>query len=311
MSGGGGILERYRSLGVGESLLRPYDYPWACKEVGFILRSAYANLPKTLQHLLFQHTLAAFRLLPKVQTQSGMAAVTILLQAAEVAFPKQKRVLAVTEYKHAVVAYKRNCKNQQVEEESADLPQDILVQIFSLLDMRSFLTAGLVCWSWNAASNDEKLWQLQYDIFFGSSSRSSESQAQMCKLKVNAYKNQSKKCADQLVISNWKEEFKRAYIGWRGNSLRISNRGYCGHCKSIVWLSNMRCSSKHEYQQIRLASPQQVVEYLLADSIRTVSSSDSDSDTDSDEGPSYKLWAYGKCIGVDEVGDEFIRTLRI
>ncbi|KAK9145189.1 hypothetical protein Sjap_005092 [Stephania japonica] len=238
-----GILERYRKLRLGESLLSPYHYPWACKEVSFILRSAYANLPKTLQHLLFQHTLDAFRLLPKVQTQSGMEAATVLLRAAEVALPKQKRVLAVTEYKHAVVAYKRNCKNQQVEEESADLPQDILVQIFSLLDLRSFLTAGFVCWSWNAASNDENLWRMQYDIFFGSSSRSSENKVQMCKLKVNTCTNRSKKGTDQSVTVNWREAFKRAYIAeWKS---LIRTYGVCRTCNSLISSSLDLSSMSH------------------------------------------------------------------
>ncbi|KAK9121517.1 hypothetical protein Syun_019134 [Stephania yunnanensis] len=232
MSGGGGILERYQSLGVGESLLRPYDYPWACKEVGFILRSAYANLPKTLQHLLFQHTLAAFRLLPKVQTQSGMAAVTILLQAAEVAFPKQKRVLAVTEYKHAVVAYKRNCKNQQVEEESVDLPQDILVQIFSLLDMRSFLTAGLVCCSPSIALNHISLTRLLVVMFL---------------LSPN---NSDQKIHLQPTIG-YRYNFKKENIGKPAEL--INHKGICCYLGIGIWLLDLIWSRLWKGSRLELA----------------------------------------------------------
>lgn len=44
-------------------------------------------------------------------------AANALLQAAEAALPKQKRALAITEFKHAVVAHKRRLKVQKDEEE--------------------------------------------------------------------------------------------------------------------------------------------------------------------------------------------------
>ena len=58
-------LERYQKLGLRDSLPRIYQYPFVCKELSFILRGAYNKLPKNLQSLVFQDTLAAFRLLPQ------------------------------------------------------------------------------------------------------------------------------------------------------------------------------------------------------------------------------------------------------
>ena len=51
-----------------------------------------------------------------MQTQTAVSAANLLLQSAEAAFPKQKRGLAVTEFKHAKVAHKRRCKSGQEEE---------------------------------------------------------------------------------------------------------------------------------------------------------------------------------------------------
>lgn len=48
-----------------------------------------------------------------MQTQAVASAANFLLQSAEAVLPKQKRGLAVTEYKHAVVAYKRRPKSHQ------------------------------------------------------------------------------------------------------------------------------------------------------------------------------------------------------
>nr|DAD19078.1 TPA_asm: hypothetical protein HUJ06_020541 [Nelumbo nucifera] len=141
-----GTIERYQKLGLKESLNRIYDYPLACNELSFILRGAYSKVSKNLQALMFEGTLAAFRRLPEVQTRQAVSAANLLLQAAEVALPKQKKVLAVAEFKHAVVAHKRRSKSRQDEEGTAQLPQDVLVHIFSFLDMRSLVAVGLVCW---------------------------------------------------------------------------------------------------------------------------------------------------------------------
>ena len=57
-------LARYQKLGYKESLEKIHRYPLACKELGFILRAAYAEFPKNLQALIVQDTITAFRLLP-------------------------------------------------------------------------------------------------------------------------------------------------------------------------------------------------------------------------------------------------------
>ncbi|KAF8412177.1 hypothetical protein HHK36_000136 [Tetracentron sinense] len=252
-------LERYQKLGLRESLSRIYDYPSACNELSFILRGAYSKVHKNLQAIMFQDTLAAFRLLPGVQIRSAISAANLLLQSAEVALPKQKRVLAVTEFKHAVVAHKRRCKARQEEEGSAQLPEDVLVHLFSFLDMRSLVSVGLVCWSWNLAASDNNLWKLQYAILFGNSDNCSEIKEQLGGLaqeKGNTILYHKKDGIDAMTSLGWREAFKKTYIGI------------------------------------------EVVEYLLEDSLSTISYLDSDSDTDSDsEGGSIsKLWAYPRHI---------------
>ncbi|OVA18928.1 F-box domain [Macleaya cordata] len=236
-----GALERYQKLSLRESLSRVYDYPSACNELSFILRGAYAKVPKNLQSIIFDDTLIAFRLFPKVHTQSGKSAANLLLQAAEAALPKQKKVLAVTEFKHAVVAHKRRCKAQKDEEGSlVQLPQDVLVHIFSYLDMQSLVAVGLVCWSWSLAANDNQLWLAQYVTFF----ESSESNKQIGKPTVewSIDLHQKKESMNVKTVVDWREAFKMAYLDKFSSRLR-SNRGYCGHCKSIVWLSNMKCTN--------------------------------------------------------------------
>lgn len=57
--------ERYRKLGIRDALSRHCDYSHACTDLNSILRCAYIKLPKNLQALVFQDTLAAFRLLPQ------------------------------------------------------------------------------------------------------------------------------------------------------------------------------------------------------------------------------------------------------
>jgi len=101
-----------------------------------------------------------------VQTGYALSAANALLQVVEVALPKQKKAQAVSEFKHSVIAYKRRAR---VQENSGlpHIPQDVLVHIFTFLDMRSLVAAGLVCWSWNSAANDNNLWKINYSLFFG------------------------------------------------------------------------------------------------------------------------------------------------
>jgi len=53
-----------------------------------------------------------------MQTQSAVSAANLLMQSAAAAFPKQKRVLATTEFKQAKVAHKRLSRTQQVQQGS-------------------------------------------------------------------------------------------------------------------------------------------------------------------------------------------------
>lgn len=295
-------LERYQKLGLRDSLPRIYQYPFVCKELSFILRGAYNKLPKNLQSLVFQDTLAAFRLLPQMQTQSAVSAANLLLQSAEAVLPKQKRTQAVTEFKHAKVACKRRSKARQEEEGLAHLPQDVLVHIFSFLDMQSLLSVGLACWSWNSAASDNCLWQLQYAICFGNSEDISKMKGRRDgELVEDKEETNLKEDIATRTGVDWRDAFKRKYKGKRAKRF-TSNRGYCGVCHTIVWLSNMKCPKRHpgvksENQQIKPVSPQQIVEYILDDSLSMTSSSDSDSD--SEGGLLSKLWTYPRYIGID------------
>ncbi|KAL0321497.1 UNVERIFIED_CONTAM: Spastin [Sesamum calycinum] len=102
----------------------------------------------------------------KMQTQSAILAANSLLQSAEFALPKQKRATAVTEHKHAVVTSKRKIKAKQEEEGIIPLPQDVLMHVFSFLDMQSLVSASAVCRSWNVAASDNHLWEFLYAIYF-------------------------------------------------------------------------------------------------------------------------------------------------
>ncbi|CAD6333141.1 unnamed protein product [Miscanthus lutarioriparius] len=139
-----GAAERYREMGIGAALSRPWDYPTACGELAALLRLGYADLPKAAQALVASDVLLAFRLLPDVQTGYAVSTANVLLQAVEVALPKQKKAQAVSEFKHSIIAHKRRARVQQ-NSGSPDIPQDILVHIFSFLDMHSLVAAGLVC----------------------------------------------------------------------------------------------------------------------------------------------------------------------
>ncbi|TQD81591.1 hypothetical protein C1H46_032829 [Malus baccata] len=199
-------LERYQKLVLKESLPKIHRYPFACRELSLILRGAYKKFPKNLQSLIFQDTLTAFRLLPEMQTRNAVLAAHLLLQSGEAALPKQKKNLAVAEYKNAMVAHKRRTKARQEEKVSGStqLPQDVLVHIFGFLDMQSLASVGLVCWSWNIAASDNHLWETQYATFFGKSEDD--------KL-IKARKLSGRRVEDEEGYTLfWKEAFKRAYL---------------------------------------------------------------------------------------------------
>lgn len=271
-----GALQRYQKLGLRETLTVSYRYPLACRELSVILRVAYSQSPKPLQSLLLQDTIAAFRLLPQMQTQNAVSAAKLLSESAMAALPKQKRVLAATEFKQAKVAYKRRAKIQLEGKELVQLPQDVLVHLFSLLDMQSLVSAGMVCRSWNVAANENSLWQLHHNTHFGDSESILKIEGLQC---GNAAED---------VNYDWKDAFRRAYSGlssWR------NNRGYCGHCNSIVWLRNLKCPNEHSKQgsgdqQLRPIAPSEIVLYILEDKWL----SDGDSESDEDFIPMF--WSY-------------------
>ncbi|CAK9176934.1 unnamed protein product [Ilex paraguariensis] len=227
----GGPLTRYRMLGLRESLSESDQYSIACKQLCFILRIAYSKVEKILRSLIFQDILTAFRLLPQMQTQAAVSAAKLLLQNAEAALPIQMKVLAVMEFKHAMVACKRRCEARQEEECLVQLPPDVLLHIFSLVDWRSLASAAVVCRSWNTASSDNSLWHLQYVACFGNlDPRSGE----------RVEKEEFKRLEEDVaagVCTDWKDAFKRAYTGLLFK--RFTFRGYCSCCDAIVWLSNM------------------------------------------------------------------------
>ncbi|KAK6936758.1 F-box domain [Dillenia turbinata] len=75
-----------------------------------------------------------------MQTLGAASAANVLLESADVALPNQYRNLAKTEFKQAL--HTRGA----ISLRSAQLPQDVLVHIFSFLDMHSLISIGLVCW---------------------------------------------------------------------------------------------------------------------------------------------------------------------
>ncbi|XP_052176345.1 F-box protein At5g52880 isoform X4 [Diospyros lotus] len=268
-----GPLERYEELGIGESLPRVYQYPIACRELSLILRSAYSKLSKNLQSLIFRDTLSAFHLLPQIQTQSAVSAANLLMQSADAVLPKQKRVLAATEFKHAKVAHKRRCKDRQ-EEGLSQLPPDVLVHIFSFLDLPSLLSAASVCCN--------KDWR-----------------PESCGMRENDEHQQFEGDSNIGTSIDWRDTFKKASEGHSSKTF-IYYRGYCGQCSAVVWLSNMKCCNQpcklnSGNQQIKPVSPEQIVEYISNGTLSVMYSSESDSDSDGEH--ISKLWAIPRHLG--------------
>ncbi|KAK6132152.1 hypothetical protein DH2020_034108 [Rehmannia glutinosa] len=288
-------IDRYQALGLKESLSKPSLYVFASKELSSILRNAYSASPKNLQSLIFQDTLFAFSLLPELQTQYAISAANSLLQSAEFAFPKQKRALAVTEYKHAVVASKRKSKTNQEEEGLTLLPQDALVHIFSFLDVQSLVSASAVCWSWNTAARDNHLWKSLYAIFFYNSDNfTKHSGFKMRGVTKNGDKIHPLDDIGNGVGFDWKCAFKTAFKETCYRKFK-TYRGYCSSCCAIVWLRSNKCSNELSTKvginhQIMPISTQQIVDYVLYGGLLSESSLDSDSDTE--DVSVFKLWAY-------------------
>ncbi|XP_075502505.1 F-box protein At5g52880 [Primulina tabacum] len=290
-------IQRYQNLRLKESLCRPYRYSLACKELSLFLRSAYSICPKNLQSQIFQDTLFAFSLLPEIQVQSAISAANSLLQSAEFALPKQKRGLAVKEYKHAVVACKRKSKSLKEEEVLTVLPRDVLFHVFGFLDLQSLVSAAAVCRLWNAVASDNHLWKSLHATFFGKLDSSFKINGNNTDGTIKSKKDvHSANHAETKADIDWRNAFERSYreICWRRFK---SHRGYCSSCGSIVWLNSNQCSNTlgtidNSTHQINPLSTRQLVEYILGGSFSSESSSDSDSDSDTDDNSFCKLWAY-------------------
>ncbi|PVH62100.1 hypothetical protein PAHAL_3G206100 [Panicum hallii] len=294
-----GAAERYRGMGIAAALLRPWDYPTACGELAALLRIGYAEIPKAAQALVASDVLLALRLLPDVQTGYALSAANTLLQAVEVALPKQKKAQAVSEFKHSVIAHKRRARVQQ-NSGLPHIPHDVLVHIFTFLDMHSLVATGLVCWSWNSAANDNNLWKMHYSLFFG-----------LCRLRCNSIPVSGVQKSRDLVQSSidsvsidpnfwWKESFHSKYAecaSWKF----ASNRALCGQCRSVIWLSNLTCAAPHhcprngrDEVKLRPLLPDTVAKYILHhDDLAASSSSESDDTDDSDyENGHPRFWTF-------------------
>ncbi|XP_076918139.1 F-box protein At5g52880-like [Bidens hawaiensis] len=295
-----GAMDRYLKLGLQQSLGRSCNYSSACRELALILKLSYSKLPKSLQSLVFQDLLTAFRLLPRMQTQSAIAAANTLVQAAESALPKQKKTLAVTEFKQAMVAHKR-CSKARRDQDLVELPQDVLVRIFRFLDLQSLISASQVCRSWNAASSDNHLWQLIQTTFFNTLHYFPK----IDKLHGGLADHEKSESSKESIACNnnidWRTNFKMTFNGTHLNSVPLSSkklltysRGLCTRCHEIVWVTDMcfETASKLEckYLHIKPISPSQVVEYIDGD----YASSESDSDSELYDEFWSKLWAYPK-----------------
>jgi hypothetical protein len=126
-----------------------------------------------------------------INTSAAVSAANLLLKSVEAVLPKQKKNLAIVEFKQAKVALKRRSKNREEEDiDIPSLPQDILIHIFSFLEISSLVSSAQVSRSWNQATHENSLWQSQFDLHF----------------------NHKVLIRMQSDI-DWREAFKKAYIG--------------------------------------------------------------------------------------------------
>lgn len=78
----------------------------------------------------------------RMQIRTAVSAAHILHQSAEAALPKQKRNLAITEFKHAMVAHKRRYKAHQEERGNFDCRKRfhiIYLAMFSFLEAEKLI----------------------------------------------------------------------------------------------------------------------------------------------------------------------------
>ncbi|CAH8363605.1 unnamed protein product [Eruca vesicaria subsp. sativa] len=277
---------RYQNLMVGDGLSDHHLYPFACNELSSFIDLGYSRLPKDVKAFIFRDCLTAFRLLPDMNTPAAISAANLLLKSVESAFPKQKKNLAIVQFKQAKVALKRRTKSHEEHIDTPSLPQDILVQIFSLINVSSLLSSSQVSRSWNLATYEGSLWRSLFDLHFN------------CKIEIHIHPG-----------FDWREAFKNECIVYNSAKMLRSGRGYCSNCDTVVWHDNFKCPKKQcQFESGKeLLDPMlthQVVNYLLgitsssdeSDSVESgseesgsVESDSFESDTDDESVPG--LWA--------------------
>ncbi|KAF8114807.1 hypothetical protein N665_0033s0001 [Sinapis alba] len=214
-------MMRYQNLMVGDGLSDHRLYPFACNELSSMIDLGYSQFPKDLKAFIFRDSLSAFRLLPDLNRSAAVSAANLLLKSVESAFPKQKKNLAIVQFKQAKVALKRRTKSYVDHLETPSLPQDILVQIFSLLDVSSLLSSSHISRSWNLATHEGSLWRSLFDLHF------------------------SHDVLNHVHPGfDWREAFKNECIVYNSSKMLRSGRGYCSYCDTVVWHDNFRCPKK-------------------------------------------------------------------
>ena len=92
---------------------------------------------------------------------------------------------------------KKTSKNLFSHSTISDLPLEVLLKIFSLLNLKSLQNASLVCRAWRNFGNDNRLWEAHFKEFFGKGT-----QSMYLKLKTLALRPG---IADEGI--QWKQEF--------------------------------------------------------------------------------------------------------
>ncbi|XP_018454647.1 F-box protein At5g52880-like isoform X2 [Raphanus sativus] len=249
-------MMRYQNLMVGDGLSDHHLYSFACNELSSMIDLGYSRLPKDVRVFIFRDCLSAFRLLPDMNTSAAISAANLLLKSVESAFPKQKKNVALVQFKQAKVALKRRTKSHDEHIITPSLPQDILIHIFSLLDVSSLLSSSQVSRSWNLATHEGSLWRSLFDLHFSHEVMN-----------------------DIHPGFDWREAFKNECIVYNSSKMLRSGRGYCSYCETVVWHDNFRCPKKQcqfesGKEQLDPMLTRQVVNYLLG---ITISSDESDS----------------------------------
>lgn len=165
--------------------------------------------------------------------------------------------------------------------------------------MRSLVAAGLVCWPWNSAANDNHLWEMNYSLFFGICHINCNSTPTAGNVQNTDYHVQN----SIYQVSpdpgfNWKEAFHKKYAEQETWS-SASNRALCGYCRSVIWLCDLTCATPHyclnngkDGVKLGPLLPHTVADYILDIADLAASSTESDdTDSDSENYPQARFWS--------------------